>query len=256
MFFIISKIFKWLIFPLSWIIILLVVGFFLRNRRWRIGLFIAAMLLLVIFTNKPLLNYAQYQYTKSFMQTNVLPQQHYEVAIVMDGFGQQMDTVTGQLCYYRDRGSRLWEPIRLVREGVVDKILITGDQTIAINKDSSSTATYFMAYMEQMGITDSCLLLEQRARNTIENARYSVAILDSLGYTANDCLLVTSASHQRRTLQCFESEGWTPTPYAVNIYPKPGPTHFQDWMPSGETLSDWNELINEWIGGIIYRLTF
>lgn len=50
----------------------------------------------------------------------------WRVAIVMGGFGS-MNRETGQMTYMEDRADRLWEAIRLYREGRVRQILITGD---------------------------------------------------------------------------------------------------------------------------------
>lgn len=252
MFFILSKLLKVFIFPITWIIGLLIIAYFVKNKQKRRVIFIISCILLVVFTNKPILNHFQYALTKNYAKTND-PQKHYRVAVVMGGFGH-MNTQTNQLCYFQDRGARIWEPIRLWECGIVDKILVSGDQTIELNKDGETTADHFLHYMHQVGIPDTCWILEQQARNTQENATYSIAILDSLGYQADDCLLVTSASHMKRAYNCFLDEGWSMSTYAVNIYSKPGRLRFQDILPSWQTLIDWNELFNEWVGVIVYKI--
>ncbi|MBP5547928.1 MAG: YdcF family protein [Bacteroidales bacterium] len=252
MFFIISKILKIFILPLTWIFLLLILAYFIKKKKWKRGFFISAIVLLLVFTDKPLLQWAQYMSTRQYSHQQ-LPKKHYEVAIVMGGYSDGFDTATMQPIFIEDRGERLWEAIRLYESGVTEKIMITGDATISKSHDSTGTEKYFKIYLSDFGIHDSDLILEHYARNTRENATYSIAILDSLGYTPEQCLIVTSASHMKRSIACFEAESWTLDGYATNIYPKPHPKLYQ-FLPQWKPLTDWKELLNEWFGRIIYKI--
>lgn len=252
MFFIVSKILKVFLLPLTWIVILFVLSYFIKDKKWRRGLFIGALVLLLIFTDKPLLQWSQYMTTRHYSHQK-LPKQYYNVAIVMGGFSDSFDTATMQPNFIEDRGTRLWEAIRLYQSGVTDKIMITGDATISKARDGNGTAEHFKTYLSDFGIHNDNVIFEYYARNTRENATYSIAILDSLGYTPDQCLLVTSATHLKRSLACFEAEGWTLDGYATNIYPKPHPKAYQ-FFPQWKPLTDWKELINEWGGGVAYKV--
>lgn len=253
MFFVISKILKVFILPLTWILGLLVLAHLVKNKRWRKRLFTTAIALLILFSNKPLLQLSQYLTTKQYSHQE-LPKKHYEVAVVMGGFGNgHIDTALVQINYINDRGARLWEALRLYEAGVVERIMISGDNTSNISKQGYSSADAFKLYMRDFHIHDSDLILEQHARNTHENATMSIAMLDSLGYTQEQCLLITSATHMKRSLSCFATEGWTLDCYASNIYPKP---HLKaiDIIPCWSVLTDWQELLNEWVGNIVYKV--
>ena len=252
MFFIVSKILKIFILPLTWIFLLLFLAYFVKNKKWRRGLFISAIVLLLVFTDKPLLQWAQYMTTRQYSHQK-LPQKYYNVAIVMGGFSDSFDTATMQPIFIEDRGERLWEVIRLYESGVTEKIMITGDATISKSHDCKGTEKYFKTYLSDFGIHDDDMILEHYARNTRENATYSIAILDSLGHTPEQCLIVTSATHLKRSLACFEAEGWTIDGYATNIYPKPHPKLYQ-FLPQWKPLTDWKELLNEWFGSIVYKI--
>lgn len=252
MFFIISKALKIFILPLTWIFLLLVLAYFVKNKKWRRGLFISAMVLLLIFTDKPLLQWAQYMTTKEYCHQQP-SKTYYQVAVVMGGYSNGMDSASMQIDFIDNRGSRLWDAIRLYESGTVDKIMISGDATITKDKNGNSSAETFKRYLSGFGIHDNDIILEQKARNTRENAIYSIAILDSLGYTPDQCLLVTSASHLKRSLACFEAEEWTLDGYATNVYPKPHPKLYQ-FFPQWKPLTDWKELLNEWVGGIAYKI--
>ena len=66
MFFVVSKILKIFLLPLTWIVILFVLAYFVKNKKWRRGLFIAALTVLLVFTDKPLLQWAQYMTTRQY----------------------------------------------------------------------------------------------------------------------------------------------------------------------------------------------
>lgn len=253
MFFFLSKLLKFLIYPFSWIVGLFIASYFVKNRKWKKGLFIASMSLLIVFSNKPLLQTMQYASSKKHAD-QALPTKHYKVAIIMGGYSKINDN-TKQLNYYNDRGERLWEPVRLYHSGIIDKLMVSGDPAIVMDKSGNSTADAFLDYMEGLGVDRKDIILEQHARNSQENAVNSVSILDSLGYKPNQCLLVTSATHMKRSLACFKSQGWDVDAYAVNIYEKPHPK-FIDFVPNWETLFDWNELTNEWVGNLVYKIVF
>ena len=252
MFFVISKILKIFIFPLTWITALLILSYWIKNKKWRRGLFISALVILLVFTDKPLLQWAQYMTTRKYSH-QTLPSKYYDIAVVMGGFSDGLDTASMQFNYIDNRGSRLWETIRLYESGVVERILFSGDASFNADNDGNSTADAFRQYLRDFGLHEDDILLEQHARNTRENATNSIAILDSLGYTPDQCLLVTSATHLKRSLACFESEGWTMDGYATSIYPKP---HLKAYLflPSWKALTDWNELLNEWAGSIVYKI--
>ena len=252
--YILIKLFKIFLFPLTWVGGLLIVGYFLKSTLWRRILFATSILMLLVFLNKPLLNHAQYKSSQTYAEQTD-PSEHYRVAVVMGGFGHMNET-TGQLCYFQDRGCRIWEPVRLLHEGIVEKILVTGDQTIQLDKEGNTTVDAFVEYMRQQGVPDTCWIFEQHARNTHENAVLSIAILDSLGYTPSDCLLVTSASHMQRSLNEFAKADWQLTPFAVNIYRKPGKPRLQDFRLYGPAIIQWDELFNEYFGNILYKLIY
>lgn len=209
--------------------------------------------MLVIFSDKPLLQFSQYMTTRQYSHQK-MPKKYYDVAVVMGGFSSMpVDSSFMQPNYNDNRGARLWEAIHLYDAGVVNKIMISGDASISIDKQGKTGVEEFLRYMQDMGIHEGDLILEQYAKNTRDNATMSIAILDSLGYTADKCILITSATHMKRSLACFETEGWKIDGYATNIYPKPHPK-ITDFIPNWKSLTDWHEVLNEWFGIIVYRI--
>lgn len=255
MFYIVSKILKFFLLPMTWVLGLLVLALFIKDKkrnRLRVACIIASAVFFLLFSNRPLFNFARYLTTKSYLEQKD-PQKYYPVAIVMGGFGN-MNCESHQFNSMLDRGGRLYEAIRLQRLGIVGRILVTGDACVNFNPDSTSSYEEFRSYVSQYGVPKENILAEQHARNTRENATYTIPILDSLGYCPDDCLLITSASHMQRSLACFSAQGWNLTPYAVNIYPPVSHLQVKDFMPVYHILSDWQELMNEWFGLLVYKV--
>jgi uncharacterized SAM-binding protein YcdF (DUF218 family) len=99
--------------------------------------------------------------------------------------------------------------------------------------------------------------VEDRSRNTVENARFSAALLRADGVSA--VILVTSGFHLKRARMLFEAQGIAVQPWAAQT-PVPavdlphgtrGPVTWRDFWPSTRALDDTFMACNE-IAGIAY----
>lgn len=254
MFFELSKLLNFLLFPVTWIILLLAGCMVLRRVKLARRLCLwGSVLVFLIFTNGVLFHDAESAMTRDYRYPRWDREKTYRTAIVMGGFAR-MDREKGVMQYLHDRADRLWEAVRLYRTGKVEKILITGDASSLIGKDGNSTAALFLRYMQEQGVPPEAFLLEQKARNSRENAVYAVSLLKSLGIRDTDCLLITSATHMKRSLTCFSALDWNPDWYPVGLPPVPEPLNHRSFYPSWEVAVKWQELLNEWIGNMIYHI--
>lgn len=233
---------------------ILLAGFCLFKRKpWRKACLIGCISVFTIFTNRLLADYVKYRTVKNYSTGVISPDKRYELAIVMGGFAS-MNKDTGQMRYELDRADRLWEAVRLWRSGKVKRILITGDATSMILPDGSSTKELFVRYMEEMGIPEATFVYEQQARNTHENARFTAEMLKREIIGDEDCVLITSATHMKRSLGCFAKAGIHPDYLPVNTYDAPTNINHRAFYPQWEAAIVWQELMNEWIGDAAYRI--
>lgn len=130
--------------------------------------------------------------------------------------------------------------------------MITGDPTSIIQEDGSSDKELFLSYMSEIGIPRNIFILEQQVRNTRENAKYTKEILDAQHISDKECILITSSTHMKRSLKCFAKVGIHPDIYPVNIYMKPININHRAFYPDWKAAVKWQELLNEWIGDLIY----
>lgn len=98
-----------------------------------------------------------------------------------------------------DTNARVDEAVRLYKDGIVQKILVSG---AAADKNAPSNAQAMRDYALSSGIPLGDIVLENRAANTHENADFSKEIIEDRGWRR--VILVTSAYHQRRASMEFE----------------------------------------------------
>lgn len=253
MFFELSKLLNLFLSPISWIILLLIGVFLIKNRSRRKGCLISCIVVFALFTNTLLVDYVKYQTVRKYNTPSFNTTKIYKLAIVMGGFAS-INQETGQMRYEQDRADRLWEAVRLWKEGKVERILITGDPTSITQPDGSSTAKLFLNYMEKIGVPPEAFVLEQQARNTQENAAYTAQMLKEMKLQDKDCLLVTSVTHMERSLKCFAKQERHPDYLSVNTYDRPTNINHRAFYPEWKAAMKWQELMNEWIGDLTYRM--
>lgn len=253
MFFELSKLLNFFLSPITWILLFLISFLIFKRKLWRRIAVISSITLFIIFTNNILIDYIKYCTVKEYTSIPLDTAKHYKVAIVMGGFAF-MNRETGQMKYELDRADRLWEAVRLWKKGIVKRILITGDPTSIIQEGGSSDKELFLDYMAEIGIPRDAFILEQQARNTRENAKYTREILEAEQITEKECILITSATHMRRSLKCFAKVGIHPDIYPVNTYVKPTTINHRSFYPDWKAAVKWQELLNEWVGDLVYSL--
>ena len=89
------------------------------------------------------------------------------------------------------------------------------------------------------------LWLEERSRNTRENARNSAALLRRKGI--GEVLLVTDRAHMTRAMLCFRKQGIAVQAAPVERLPSPA------WMPSAGALLLLPEIWYEWLALLWYQ---
>lgn len=94
--------------------------------------------------------------------------------------------------------ARAAEAVRLYRDGKAPVILFSG---AALDPESPSNALVMRNQAIAMGVPAEAILVEERSKNTNQNALETAPILRELG--AQQIILVTSPYHQRRTSIVF-----------------------------------------------------
>ncbi len=250
MFFLFSKLLEFLIEPVMWILILLLLAVFSSNAVRRKRFLIATLLVYCFFTNNFIVNEFMHAYEYPAVADSQLAKT-YDIGIVLGGM-MSYDPKLKRVQF--DRGSdRLFQGLNLYHEGRIKKILVVGGSGSLLlpgNLEAPVARNYLIA----IGVPPSDILIESRSRNTHENAMFAKPILDSAAPGGN-YLLITSASHMPRAYRCFLKAGVHTDRFSVDRYS--GSMKFQfDYMflPDKSALQEWDVLLHEWMGDVCYKL--
>jgi len=249
MFFLFSKILNFLFAPIVWVLVLLLLGLFIKNIKRKKGFVVAALVVFFCFSNGFIADEFMRMWEVPATKDDAVKQ--YDVAIVLGGMlGYDSELKRIQFDHGADR---IFQAIRLYHEGRVRKILLDGGSGSIIEYNIIES-TLLRKYLLEIGIPDSVILTEPRSRNTHENAVFAKPILDSISPHGR-YLLITSAFHMRRGLKCFQKIGINPAPYSVDRYS--GPRNFifdHVFIPDKQAMYEWDLLIHEWVGYITYKI--
>lgn len=254
MFFVLSKLLFFLLQPLNWVFALLLYGLFRRKRlRGRRALrFGTALLFLVtspLFTNLAL---RAWEYPSAELPSLEQP---YDIGIVLGGYvsyGIDAPADRLQLNLY---GNRLINAAELLATGRVKKLLLSGGSGVLVGPITDE-AQAVERWLEGMGFADSLLLFERSSRNTIENIRYSKAILSEHYEHSPRVLLITSAFHMRRALLICRKQGLACSPFPTDVQHKQWHPAPRFWLiPDAQAPAIWELLIKEWVGYAVTRVS-
>ena len=155
---------------------------------------------------------------------------------------------------FRTASDRVWHAAALYRAGKARWVLVSGGNQPG--DDSVAPEAEAMAeVLRALGVSASALRLDGRSRNTLENAAFSLPMVQLVG--ARRVLLVTSALHMPRALAVFEStfggRGITFIPASTDADALGDePRGVAAWLPDAKSLEWSTRAVKEYLG--IWRL--
>ena len=145
---------------------------------------------------------------------------------------------------------RFVETLRLARRYPSARVIMSGGSSSLV-PDGYSEARRLFTLAGALGISEKRILVESKARNTRDNARFVARILRTVA-DSGPRLLVTSASHMPRAIACFARAGVQVTPWPVDWRKETlGATLL---LPSLSALQTSRTAIREYAGWLAYRL--
>ncbi|MGP8217188.1 MAG: YdcF family protein [Bacteroidia bacterium] len=249
MFFVLSKILYFLITPTVWIFILLLAGLLVKRQPLKKRLFITAAVVFYFFSNDFILNEFMIKWEVPAIADSAINGK-YDVAIVLGGYTEYDNEL--HRVQFSHGADRLLHALRLYKRGYVRKLLLDGGSGSLIG--TNVEAPKLRKYLLDIGIPDSDIVIEQRSRNTHENAVFAKPLLDSLA-PHGKYLLITSGYHMRRAIGCFNKAGVHTLAYTTDRIA--GPMKFElDYflVPDVGAFDSWETLLHEWIGYLSYKI--
>jgi uncharacterized SAM-binding protein YcdF (DUF218 family) len=132
------------------------------------------------------------------------------------------------------------------------RILFSGGSATLI--DEGGTEAKVVAHLfESFGIGRDRVNLEDRSRNTAENAAFSKTV--GQPKPGERWLLVTTAYHMPRAIGCFRQVDFPVEPYPVDWRTRGAKDALRPFVAVSDGLQRTDAAVHEWIGLLVYWLT-
>jgi uncharacterized SAM-binding protein YcdF (DUF218 family) len=251
LFFIFSKTLDFLLSPALWLVALVLGALVAQpggqaQRRW----LRAAGLLVLLGTNNALVNEALLAWEKPPVPLRAVAPADAVVLLTGVTTGQKSPHDRVYLGHGADRVTyALW----LYRAGRARRIIISGGSG-AVLSVANTEAKDLATVLRLAAVPKEDILLEERSRNTRENAKFTKQLL-AKHPEIKSLVLVTSAFHQRRALGCFAKVGLHPQSFPADFYSTDRSWPPDYWLvPDISALSRWSLLLHEMAGYIVYKV--
>lgn len=265
MFFILSKIVWFLLAPSNLLALLIALGLALaaltRLRRTGFVLAGAACAGLFLFGMTPLASLAMRTLEARFPVPEPLTGAVHGIVILGGSQDADASVSLGQPVL-NEAAERLVVGLELARRFPDARVLISGGSG-ALTGAQTSEARAGAIMLESLGLDPARILIEERSRNTHENAVYSLAVAEpSEGETSEGetlegetWLLVTSAFHMPRSVGVFRQAGFDVVPYPVDFRTMGGDGNLRGFATISDGLRRFDVATREFVGLAAYRLT-
>lgn len=254
MFFTLSKVFWFFADPLNLIGILLLLTVLLLVLKWRrlalaTASFGAIVFVLAAWTTLGAVMLLPLE--ERFQRPDPMPGNVAGIILLGGGFEGRINMARGG---YETgvAGDRAVETAILARRYPDARVLISGGSG-ALILEGEGDADSAPRMLEALGVAPERMILENRSRNTHENAVFSRELADP--QEGETWLLVTSAFHMPRSMGLYRKAGFEVVPWPSD-YRTAGNERFGLMQASQQdSLRALSTALREWIGLVAYRAT-
>ncbi|MFZ5570923.1 MAG: YdcF family protein [Thermodesulfobacteriota bacterium] len=249
--FIVKKIITAFVLPPGLIILALLIvgGRLIRKKQSRAagGLVLFLGLLLWAASVSPVSDHL----VRGLEEGQAIPRQVGGDVIILLG-GANIDEaldMTGKGFPGGDTLARMVTAVRLQRRLDIPVLIASG----RVFPDRMAGALVVKRLMMDLGVPAERIFLEEKSRDTLENAFYSIEICREHGW--REPVLLTSSAHMKRSVMLFERYGLKTTPYpAYLVAGEPVVHRWRDYLPRADALAETAAALHEYLGIVYYRL--
>ncbi|TPK70405.1 YdcF family protein [Mesorhizobium sp. B2-4-15] len=253
MFFYLSKVFWFFIQPLNLAIFLLLAGLLaaLFGRRRLAGTSSVLAFLILALSAWTSLGAMMLNPLEERFPRPPLPEKVDGIVVLGGGFEGAINLVRGGY-ELSTSGDRMVETAILARRFPQAKVVVSGGNG-SLFLDGEGDADTAPRLLGPLGVSADRLVLEDKSRNTYENAVFSRKLVDPK--PGETWLLVTSAFHMPRAKALFDKAGFPTIPWPVDYRTsgKEGVGPFRD--NAADSLQNTTMAIREWTGLFAYWLS-
>ena len=260
MFIFLSKLLPLFVYPLGFACILLILALVsgTNNKRSKTYM-ILTLVILWLGSTSGVSNLLARSLEWRYKPPNEIPSGE---AIVLLGGGTEPAAYPRSGVEINGAGDRVLYAAQLYKEGKAPLILLSGGEITWLNDGSATPAEDMAEILAALNVPGEAMIIEDRSKNTYENALYAKELLDKKGI--NQILLVTSAMHMPRSVALFEAQGFevTPLPVDYSVVENESAesqdsaliTKILNIIPNVSNLALTTNALKEYLGSFIYQL--
>lgn len=191
-----------------------------------------------------------YPLERHFQHNPVLPEQ-VDGIIVLGGSVLPQESAEWQQLETNRTHERLSYFIQLAHQYPEAKLVFSGGNG-SLDTDRPTEAEIVKNHFLAAGILQERLILEDKARNTAENASLTKQLVNP--QAGENWIVITTAFHMPRAIGVFCQQNWPVIPYPVDHQTLPSKLYVADFNLIGHA----NNLVlasHEWTGLLAYYLT-
>ena len=255
MFFLLSKTIGIMLLPTNFLIGLGLVGALLLATRFASAgrkLLVAAVVLLAICAWSPLGKLLLYPLEARFPPWDAAKGAPDGIVVLGGPIDADLSAARGG-AVVSSAGDRIIAAAVLAHRYPNARVVYSGGSANLVSSDDAKEADYAAELFEGFGIAKARLLMERRARNTLENAEFSRAL--AAPKPGERWLLVTSAFHMPRSVGLFRKAGFNVEPYPVDWRTGGRGDLLTPFTVAGDGLARTDLAVREWMGLIAYWAT-
>jgi len=221
----------------------------MRSKAISRKLIISSTIIFLFFSNSFLFN----EVFKHWEGRNGnLKRDSYDAAVVLGGYSSWNSR--HKLLAFNDGSDRLIIALELYHTNRVDKIVLSGGSGLLL-KPQEKESILVKEKLLNLGVSIDDIILENESKNTHENAVFTNSVLRDIYGEEGHYVLITSAFHMRRAKKCFEKNDLNFEYLKVDFQIDDEDYDLSTYIvPSAYTLGNWQLLIKEWIGYMMYWL--
>src|SRR5262252_4673035 len=254
MFFPLSKIFGFFAIPSNLVVSVGLFGVLLLPTRFaRAGrrLVVASLIVLAILGLSPLANLLIIPLEQRFPPWDAGNGAPDGIIVLGGAISPDVSAARNEVAL-NEAAERLTVVAELVRRYPDARIVFSGGSG-ALIYDEGAEAPLALRLLESLGIPRARITLEDRSRNTVENAVLSKAIAQPK--PGERWLLVTSAHHLPRAVGVFRKAGFPVEAYPVDWRTRGADDALRPFASVGDGLRRSDTAVREWVGLAVYWLT-
>ena len=147
---------------------------------------------------------------------------------------------------------RLLHGMRLLRAGRAPLLVLSGGVISMLVGSDMTEARRLRSLALEYGVDPEVIVLEERSRNTYENAFYTWRVLQERGIER--IILVSSAMHMPRAVATFKGQGFEVVPAPADVWVVHRHFHLGRLLPNFNALEGSTAATKEYMSTVAYRL--